>query len=195
MIAHQAAVASVTTQCVRSSISDQPDIDAVVNAANAELISGGGVAGALHAAAGPELAVAAAPLAPLTPGQAVMTAAFRLPNKNVSHCLGPVYGRDEPAEALLADCYFQAIWMVEANALRSIGFPLISTGAFGYPLAEGIDVSLRAAIREAVYLKHLRLIRFITVDALVLELLCKALVRAMASAESVGLGKSHTLTH
>ncbi|MEC5383808.1 macro domain-containing protein [Aurantimonas sp. C2-6-R+9] len=72
-----------TIQCVRGDIADQPDVDAVVNAANAELLPGGGVTGALHAAAGPELAAAAAPFAPLGPGQAIMTAAFKLPNKEL----------------------------------------------------------------------------------------------------------------
>ena len=79
-------------------ITEQDDLDAVVNAANAELAPGGGVAGALHRAAGPGLAEEAAPMAPIEPGEAVITGAHDLPNDYVIHCLGPVYGRDEPSD-------------------------------------------------------------------------------------------------
>ena len=89
-------------ECVQGNIANQPDMDAVVNAANAELRIGGGVAGAIHRAAGPGLEKECRPLAPIRPGQAVITGAHKLPNRYVIHCLGPVYGRDEPAEGLLA---------------------------------------------------------------------------------------------
>ena len=88
-------------ECVRGDIANQPDIDAVVNAANAALRPGSGVAGALHRAAGPGLYEECRPLAPIATGEAVMTSGHGLPNPWVIHCLGPVYGRDRPEAELL----------------------------------------------------------------------------------------------
>jgi len=88
----------VTIEIVRGDIADQPDMDAIVNAANAALQTGGGVAGAIHRAAGPGLAAEGRRYAPIEPGDAVITGAHELPNHHVIHCLGPVYGRDEPAD-------------------------------------------------------------------------------------------------
>ncbi|MFP4067177.1 MAG: macro domain-containing protein, partial [Spirochaetaceae bacterium] len=123
----------VTVECVLGDIVRQPDVDAVVNAANAQLQIGGGVAGAVHRAAGPELAAECRPYAPIRPGEAVITGAGRLPNRHVIHVLGPVYGMDKPEDKLLADCYRNALRRAEENRLSSVAFPAISTGAFGYP--------------------------------------------------------------
>ncbi len=87
---------AVTIECVRGDITSQDDVDAVVNAANARLETGGGVAGAIHRAAGPGLAEEARPLGPIEPGEAVITGGHDLPNRHVVHALGPVYGRDHP---------------------------------------------------------------------------------------------------
>ena len=84
----------VTLECVQGDITSQGDVAAIVNAANAELRTGGGVAGAIHRAAGPGLEEEARPLAPISPGEAVITGAHGLPNRHVIHALGPVYGRD-----------------------------------------------------------------------------------------------------
>lgn len=151
----------VTLQCRRGNIVDQPDLDAIVNAANAQLGPGGGVAGAIHRAAGPGLDRECRPLAPITPGQAVITAAHNLPNGHVIHCLGPVYGRDEPSDQLLASCYREAIRLAEEHALRSVAFPSISTGAFGYPLAPAADIAVAAVISELPGLSFIALIRFV----------------------------------
>lgn len=104
----RAAIGKLVIECVQDDIVHQPDVDVIVNAANAALLPGGGVAGAIHRAAGPGLSAECRPLAPISPGQAVLTGGHRLPNRYVVHCLGPVYGRDEPADALLASCYEQA---------------------------------------------------------------------------------------
>lgn len=88
-------------ECVTGDIAWQPDIDAVVNAANARLMTGGGVAGAIHRAAGLELARECEPLAPIRPGEAVITGGHKLPNRWVIHCLGPVYGVGQPGDILL----------------------------------------------------------------------------------------------
>lgn len=157
----QIQIGNVTVELTEGNIVSQNDIDAVVNAANAELRIGGGVAGAIHRAAGPGLEEESRRLAPIRPGQAVITGAHNLPNKHVIHCLGPVYGRDEPADRLLADCYRNALRLADENQLSSIAFPSISTGAFGYPMEEAARVALRAVQEEAPGLKHVRTIRFV----------------------------------
>ena len=150
----------VMIACVRGDITRQPDIEAVVNAANAELMPGGGVAGAIHRAAGPGLAEECAPLGPIKPGEAVITGAHNLPNKYVIHCLGPVYGRDRPEEVLLGNCYRNALRVAEENKISSIAFPSISTGAFGYPVKQAADVAF-GALAEMLPLEHIRRIRFV----------------------------------
>lgn len=150
-----------TIECVRGDIACQPDIDAVVNAANAQLLPGAGVAGAIHRAAGPELAEACRPLAPIRPGEAVISDAFGLPNRYVIHCLGPIYGVDEPSAGLLADCYRHALQLADRHGLRSVAFPAISTGVFGYPLTEAAEVSIAAVKACADGLSSVRLIRFV----------------------------------
>ncbi len=154
-------VGGLTIEAVVGDIAAQGDIDIVVNAANAELRTGGGVAGALHRAAGPELAEAGRPLAPIKPGQAVITDAFNLPNGHVVHCLGPVYGRDEPAAELLASCYENALRRAEEAQARSIAFPALSSGAFGYPLQEAAEIAVNAVAARASGLRHVRLVRFV----------------------------------
>lgn len=160
----KAVIGNVTIECVVGDITAQPDVDAVVNAANAKLLPGGGVAGAIHAAAGPGLAEECRPLAPICPGEAIITSGQRLPNAHIVHCLGPVYGRDEPADALLADCYRNALRLAEEHQLGSISFPAISTGAFGYPTAPAAEVALRTLSEETQRLRHVRLIRLVLAD-------------------------------
>jgi O-acetyl-ADP-ribose deacetylase len=154
----------VTTECLTGDIAAQHDFDAVVNAANARLMPGGGVAGAIHSAAGPGLADECRPLAPIKPGRAVITAGHDLPNRRVIHVLGPVYGSDEPADQLLADCYRNALRLAEEHGLQSIAFPSISTGAFGYPMDEAAEVvftTIRDMLRE---LRTVKRIRFVLYD-------------------------------
>ncbi|MFO8146393.1 MAG: macro domain-containing protein [Gillisia sp.] len=151
----------VEIEITRGDIAAQKGIDAVVNAANAELAIGGGVAGAIHRAAGPELYEECKPLAPINPGEAVITKGYNLPNKYVIHCLGPVYGRDKPENELLANCYKNALRLAEENKISSIAFPSISTGAFGYPFQEATDVSFNTILGELERIKHLQKIRFV----------------------------------
>jgi O-acetyl-ADP-ribose deacetylase (regulator of RNase III) len=156
---------NVTIECIQGNIADQPDMDAIVNAANAQLRIGGGVAGAIHRAAGPGLEEECRPLAPIRPGQAVITGAHNLPNRYVIHCLGPVYGRDEPADALLADCYRNALHLAEEKGAASIAFPSISTGAFGFPMEPAARIAFVTVIDEAPRLKKVRQIRFVLYSA------------------------------
>ncbi|MBF5058136.1 Appr-1-p processing domain-containing protein [Alcanivorax sp. 521-1] len=153
-----------TIECRQGDIANQTDMDAVVNAANALLRTGGGVAGALHRAAGPGLAEECAPMAPIEPGQAVISGGHRLPNRHVIHCLGPVYGRDEPADRLLADCYRNALRLAEARGLESVAFPALSTGAFGYPLAEAARIAVTTVAAEGAVLERVKRVRFVLFD-------------------------------
>jgi O-acetyl-ADP-ribose deacetylase len=110
-------------------------VDAIVNAANTSLAPGGGVCGAIHDAAGPELARACARLAPCPTGEARITPGFRLRARYVIHAVGPVWQGGAMAEAeLLASAYRSSLALAKAKSLRSIAFPAISTGIYGYPL-------------------------------------------------------------
>lgn len=156
-----AHVGGVRIELTVGDIASQPDADAVVNAANAELMPGGGVAGALHRAAGPGLAEECGPLAPLRPGECVLTGGHHLPNPHIIHCLGPVYGIDEPADDLLASCYRCALQRADGHLLESVAFPAISTGAFGYPMADAARVALDTVVATAPQLDHVRLVRMV----------------------------------
>lgn len=129
------------------------DVDAIVNAANERLAPGGGVCGAIHHAAGPELAAACREIGGCPTGDARITPGFDLPARHVIHAVGPVWhggGQGEPE--LLAGCYRASLARAAEAGLRSIAFPAISTGIFGYPLADATRVAVdtvRAALPEA----------------------------------------------
>ena len=154
-------VDGVTIEVIQGDITSQGDVDAIVNAANAELESGGGVAGAIHQAAGPGLAEEARPMAPIQPGEAVVTGGHDLPNRYAIHTLGPVYGSDKPEAELLANCYRNSLELAEERGVDSVAFPALSTGAFGYPLEEATEVALRTVLERAKDLQNVRLIRFV----------------------------------
>jgi O-acetyl-ADP-ribose deacetylase (regulator of RNase III) len=151
----------MTVEITRGDITKQEDVDAVVNAANAQLRTGGGVAGAIHRAAGPELEEETKPLAPIRPGEAVITGGHNLPNRHIIHCLGPVYGKDTPEDKLLADCYRNALERAEENELSSLAFPAISTGAFGYPVEEAARVAFQTVLDQAKQLSSVTRVRFV----------------------------------
>lgn len=173
----------VTLELTLGDIANQEDFDAVVNAANAELRIGGGVAGALHRAAGPGLEEEAVPLGPIRPGQAVITSGHDLPNPRVIHCLGPVYGRDQPEDELLASCYDEALRICEEEGLESVAFPAISTGAFGYPLEPATRVALRTVMEAMPELESVRRVRFVLHDRRALEVHERVLRELSDSAE------------
>ncbi len=151
----------VTVELTVGDITAQHGADAVVNAANAQLETGGGVAGAIHRAAGPGLAAECRPMAPIRPGECVISGGHDLPNPYVLHCLGPVYGVDEPSDELLADCYRNALRIADEHRLATVAFPAISTGAFGYPMEAAAEVAVRAVAEAAPELTHVRLVRFV----------------------------------
>lgn len=155
----------VMLELATGDISDQPDCDAIVNAANAELRIGGGVAGAIHRKGDPELEELTRPLAPINPGEAVITEAPNLPNKYVIHCLGPVYGRDKPEDKLLANCYLNALKLADEKKIESIAFPAISTGAFGYPMKEAAQIAFSSVKKSADELANVKFIRIVLFNA------------------------------
>ncbi|MGC9330590.1 MAG: macro domain-containing protein [Bacteroidales bacterium] len=152
---------NIEIEAVKGDIANQPDIQAIVNAANAELRIGGGVAGAIHRAAGTELEAECRKYAPINQGEAVITGAHELPNDYVIHCLGPVYGVDEPSDKLLAACYKNSIKLAEEYKLESIAFPAISTGAFRFPIEQATDIALSEVKKQTKNISHLKRIRFV----------------------------------
>ncbi|HET8624828.1 MAG TPA: O-acetyl-ADP-ribose deacetylase [Gemmatimonadales bacterium] len=134
-----AAVADITTLAV----------DAIVNAANEQLAPGGGVCGAIHRAAGPELAAACAAVAPCPTGDARITPGFRLPARWVIHAVGPRWqGGNQGEPALLAAAYRAALARAAEQGARTVAFPAISTGIYGYPLDAATDVAVRTVRTE-----------------------------------------------
>jgi len=172
-------VAGVKVECVVGDITRQVGFDAVVNAANAQLRPGGGVAGAIHRAAGPGLEEECRPLAPIKPGQAVITGGHNLPNRYVIHCLGPVYGVDRPSDRLLAECYRNALRLAEERGISSVAFPAISTGAFGYPMEEAAEVAFRTVAEVAPTLRSVKVVRFVLRDEEALRVHEKAMARSL----------------
>ena len=144
------------------------DVDAIVNAANAALSGGGGVDGAIHRAAGPELVRASRALGPCAVGDVRITPGFNLPARYVIHAVGPVWwGGNRDEDALLASCYRRAIEVAAQHGLRTIAFPPISTGAYRFPIDRAAAIALRqiaASLAEHGTIERVTLVCFSAAD-------------------------------
>jgi O-acetyl-ADP-ribose deacetylase (regulator of RNase III) len=143
--------------------------DAIVNAANSSLLGGGGVDGAIHHAGGPsilqECKRIVAKIGTLPAGKAVITTGGRLPAQYVIHTVGPVYrgGRQNEPETL-ASCYRECIRMADDHGIKSLAFPSISTGAFGYPVHEASEIAVRAIVEALPPCANVEQVRFVLFD-------------------------------
>ena len=148
--------------------------DAIVNAANSSLLGGGGVDGAIHRAGGPaileECRQIVSTIGRLPAGQAVITTGGRLGAKHVIHTVGPIYrdGRHGEPETL-ASCYRESIRVADEHKLKSVSFPAISTGAYGYPVNEAAPIALSSTVEALVAAQHVTTCRFVVFDAATLR--------------------------
>jgi O-acetyl-ADP-ribose deacetylase (regulator of RNase III) len=132
-----------------------------VNAANSQLAPGGGVAGAIHVAAGPGLYEECKPLAPIKTGEGVITSGHRLPARWCIHVLGPVYSASSDPAVELASCYDTMLTLGEERDLQRIATPAISTGIFGYPVHEAAEVAMEAVRSRSERLRSVEMLRFV----------------------------------
>ena len=143
--------------------------DAIVNAANSSLLGGGGVDGAIHEAGGPailaECRQIVSRIGSLPAGRAVITSGGRLAAKHVIHTVGPIYRGGEHGEAeKLASCHRESIRLADEHGLKSLSFPAISTGAFGYPVSEAAPIAVSSSMEELASAKHVMKVRFVLFD-------------------------------
>lgn len=152
------------------------EVDAVVNAANASLAGGGGVDGAIHAAAGPELLLECVKLGGCSPGMAVTTGAYRLPAKMIIHTVGPIWRGGNANEAdVLASCYRSSLEQASLHQARTVAFPAISCGIYGYPVTEASRIAIESVLNYLAQHDDFEAITFCCVNNDVADALRRAL--------------------
>ena len=153
--------------------------DAIVNAANSSLLGGGGVDGAIHRAGGPailaECRQIVSRIGSLPAGKAVITTGGRLTAKHVIHTVGPVYRDGEHGEAeQLASCHRESIRLADEHAVKSVSFPAISTGAFGYPVSDAAPIAISSSVEALAAANHVRMVQFVLFDVATLRAYTRA---------------------
>ncbi|MCI0477039.1 MAG: O-acetyl-ADP-ribose deacetylase [Anaerolineales bacterium] len=161
----QVTINEATLELVQGDITKQ-DVDAIVNAANTSLLGGGGVDGAIHRAAGPELLAECRTLNGCETGGAKITRGYKLSARHVIHAVGPVYDDGKQGEpALLANAYRTCLELASQNECASIAFPAISTGVYGYPMEDAARVAFRVIIEYLEQHSEIKLVRYVLYDA------------------------------
>ena len=158
-------IGSSTLELVQGDITRE-NVDAIVNAANESLLGGGGVDGAIHRAAGPELLAECRPLNGCETGSAKITRGYKLKARRVIHAVGPIYHdgkHDEPA--LLASAYRTCLELASQNQCASVAFPAISTGVYGYPMEDAARVAFRTIVEYLEQHPEIKLVRYVLYDA------------------------------
>jgi len=165
----RARIDQTTLELIQGDLTKQ-DTDAIVNAANSSLLGGGGVDGALHRAAGPDLLAETRSLGGCQTGDAKITRGYKLKARQVIHAVGPVYRAGDPSVArLLESAYRRSLEVALENDVRTIAFPSISTGTYGYPIEEAAPISLRAVYDFALQSTQIELVRFVLYNEPILK--------------------------
>ncbi|MBC7871771.1 MAG: O-acetyl-ADP-ribose deacetylase [Chitinophagaceae bacterium] len=161
-------------------------VDAVVNAANSSLLGGGGVDGAIHRAAGPELLAETRTLGGCETGNAKISKGYKLPAKYIIHAVGPIYRKgDESVTRLLASAYRRSLEIAVEHEIQTIAFPAISTGIYGYPLVEAATIALQTTFDFLSEHEQIKLVRFVLFTEAVLENFIDALAELAAQRDDV----------
>ncbi len=161
----QVTINESTLELVQGDITKQ-DVDAIVNAANSSLLGGGGVDGAIHRAAGPELLAKCRTLGGCETGSAKITRGYKLKARHVIHAVGPIYRDGKQGEpALLASAYRTSLELASQHHCASIAFPAISTGAYGYPMEDAARIAFRTIIEYLEQHPEIKLVRLVIYDA------------------------------
>jgi O-acetyl-ADP-ribose deacetylase len=167
----------------------QQDVDAIVNAANNSLLGGGGVDGAIHRAAGPQLLAETRTMGGCDTGDAKISGGYRLRARHIIHTVGPVYRVNDPdVPRLLASAYRRSLEVAESQELQSVAFPAISTGIYGYPLAEATPIALNTVCDFAINHERPSLVRFARFDRKTLDQYEQALKLRMEERGDVEMG-------
>ena len=154
-----------TIEAIKGDITEQP-LDAIVNAANTTLLGGGGVDGAIHRTAGPELLEECRRIGGCPTGEARITRGYRLPAKYVIHTVGPVWGGGKGREPeLLRNCYVNSLRLANEQGIESVAFPSISTGAYRYPIAQAAKIAVETVREELSNTTSVDLVRFVCFSA------------------------------
>ncbi len=174
---YRVQINQATLELIQGDITQQTT-DAIVNAANSSLLGGGGVDGAIHRVAGSELLAETRTLGGCKTGDAKITGGYKLKAKFVIHAVGPIYQRnDAHVPEQLASAYHRSMELAEANGIRTISFPSISTGAYGYPVEEAAPIALKTVIEYVIQHDHFERIIFVLFNQQIAETYAHALTQ------------------